>query len=61
MKWGHGVKEYILTRGGLMNKLSTLSNPFSDEWLNHQKSAEAIVLEYSRIQGRAEQMKKNKN
>ncbi|WP_265176589.1 hypothetical protein [Bacillus mycoides] len=44
-----------------MNKLSTLSNPFSDEWLNHQKSAEAILLEYSRIQGRAERIRKNKN
>ncbi|KGX85791.1 hypothetical protein N784_07975 [Pontibacillus litoralis JSM 072002] len=42
-----------------MNTPSTLGNLFSDGQLNHQKSAEVIVLVYSRRQGRTEQIKKN--
>ncbi|MDQ0247948.1 hypothetical protein J2S09_005647 [Bacillus fengqiuensis] len=44
MKRIDGGKDCALTWGGLTGKPSTLGNPFSDEWLNSQKSAEVIVL-----------------
>jgi hypothetical protein len=47
MKQIDGGKDCTLTRGGLMTA-KTLGNLSSDGQLNHQKSAEVIVLVYSR-------------
>ena len=43
MKQIGGGKDYVLTWGGLMNTLSSLSNLSSDRQLNHQKSADVVV------------------
>ena len=53
-------KDCILTRGGLIETPSTLGNPFSNGWLNGQKSAEVIVpCILENVRGRTEQLRRN--
>lgn len=59
MKQIGGGKDYVLTWGGLMVTLSTLSNLSSDGQLNHQKSAEVIVRVGLEQLGRTEQLREN--
>ena len=47
-----GVKDCVLTRGGLRDKFLRYFrsyNPRSDVWLNPEKSADVIVPRWSRI------------
>ena len=52
----HGMKVIVLIWGGLIDTgkvaICNKSNPYSDVWLNNEKSAEVIVLFYT---GRTEQ------
>lgn len=53
-----GEKEYVLTWGDLIEKLSTLSNLFSDKQLNYQESADVIVPFDSRTDGKDRTIKR---
>lgn len=55
-----GVKDCILTRGGLTGMPSKLGNLSSDGWLNSQKSAEVIVPDNLEYLGRTEQLRENR-
>lgn len=49
----YGAKVSTLTWGGLAGTLVETGNPYSDVWLNCQKSAEVIVPK--KIMGRTKQ------
>jgi len=49
MEWGHGEEECVLTLGGLIDMRCTRRNRTCKCSLNYQKSAEAVVLDTSRV------------
>ena len=55
-----GVKDCILTRGGLIDTPSKLGNLSSDGQLNNQKSADVIVPDSLEYLGRTEQLRENR-
>lgn len=59
MKQIDGGKDYALTRGGLAGTPSILGNLVSDDQLNSQKSAEAIVPSGLERVGRVEQLRED--
>lgn len=52
MKEGQGEEEYALTLGGLIEMRRIRRNRKCKCSLNYQKSAEAVVLDISRISGK---------
>jgi len=49
MEGGHGEEECVLTLGGLMGMRCTRRNRTCKCSLNYQKSADAVVLDTSRV------------